>query len=293
MDIDTNDLPGTQQVELRRLASELSRRLAAEFIFCFALQRFDVQRTHCFAAKVDKQWFHVDIMVVYGDNEQRSLSDIHHLANSVATDGLQYAAVVVAHAEAMQRLADGGDAFLSTVFQRAALLYSRTHVLPSRKMFVCFETLLQQTREGWRRWFSNSCQFMDCAGYCLMEDKFSMAVFMVHQAVEQACKAMLKVMLHMRPSTHNLTWMLKLCRSLAPEIASVFPRDTPEDQALFKLLRSSYMDSRYAAEFTVDEDAAWTLYYRASTLLRIAGNVCNERIREMEALVGNPQFALP
>ncbi|HWK98766.1 MAG TPA: HEPN domain-containing protein [Parapedobacter sp.] len=146
--------------------------------------------------------------------------------------------------------------------------------------------MLKQTREGWRRWFSNSCQFMDCASYCLMEDKFNMAVFMVHQAVEQACKAMLKVMLHMRPSTHNLAWMLKLCRSLAPEIASVFPRESPEDKTLFNLLKSSYMDSRYAAEFAVNEEAAWTLYYRASILMQIAGKLCNKRIAELEELVG-------
>lgn len=292
MDIDTNDLPAAQQVTLRRLANELSRRLATEFIFCFALQRFDVQRTHCFAPKVNKKWFHVDILLVYNDSEQRCPPDILHLANSVAMDELQYAAVVMPYAEAMQNLADG-ETFVCTVFQQGAVLHSRTNVLPPRKVFVCHETLLLQTREGWRRWFNNSCQFMDCASYCLMEDKFNMAVFMVHQAVEQACKAMLKVMLHMRPSTHNLAWMLKLCRTLAPEISSVFPRDNPEDKTLFNLLKSSYMDSRYAADFSVNEEEAWTLYYRASTLLQIAGKLCNKRIMELEELVGAPPITHP
>src|SRR3546814_7558931 len=77
-----------------------------------------------------------------------------------------------------------GDAFVCAVFQHGALLHSGTNALPSRKVFVCHETLLQQTREGWRRWFNNSCQFMDCAGYCLMEHKFSMAVFMIHRSEE-------------------------------------------------------------------------------------------------------------
>src|SRR5690606_22891962 len=99
-------------------------------------------------------------------------------------------------------------------------------------------------------------------------------------------------MLYMRPNTHNLAWMLKLCSTLAPEIASVFPRDTPEDKALFNLLKSSYMDSRYAAGFVVNEDAAWAIYYRASTLLRIAGELCNKRIAELEELVGLPQLSI-
>lgn len=287
MDIDPNDLAAAQQAVLRRLAKELTGRLAAEFIFCFALQRYEAQTAHCFTPKISRRWFRADILLVYNDSEQRCLADIHHLANSVEIAEHQYAAVVMTHAEAMQQLADG-DAFVSTVFQYGALLHSHTNTLPPRSVFVCHETLLQQTREGWRRWFNNSCQFMDCAGYCLMEDKFNMAVFMIHQTVEQACKAMLKVMLYMRPNTHNLAWMLKLCATLAPEISSVFPRDNPEDKSLFNLLKKSYMDSRYAAAFSVNEAEAWTLYYRASTLLRIAGDLCNKRIAELEERVGVP-----
>lgn len=118
-----------------------------------------------------------------------------------------------------------------------------------------------------------------------MEQKFNMAIFMIHQTVEQACKAILKVMLYLRPNTHNLAWMLKLCCTLAPGITSVFPRDNPEEKALFNLLKSGYMDSRYAAGFTVSEEDAWTLYDRAAKLLRIAGDLCNHRIAALEGLI--------
>ena len=284
MDIEPSDLTDKQQVALRELANELTRRIATEFIFCFALQRYEVQHTHCFTSNVNKSWFRADILLICNLG-QHDLSKTHHLANNIAVDEHQYAALVMSNEEAMKGLEDG-DAFVCSVFQRGALLYSRSNKLPSHKTFVCHETLLQQTRAGWQRWFNNSCQFMDCATYCLMEHKFNMAVFMLHQTVEQACKAMLKVMLHKRPNTHNLAWMLKLCCTLAPEIASVFPRDNPEEKALFNLLKSSYMDSRYAAGFTVKEEMAWTLYYRAATLLRIAGELCNKRIAELEEWVG-------
>lgn len=291
IDIDLNDLPAAQQVVLRQLASELTGRMATEFIFCFALQRYNVQRAHCFAPKTSRQWFSADILVVYNDSESRCRHNVQHLANSVHLDKHQYAAVVIAHTEAMERLA-AGDPFVCNVFQRAALLYSHSNVPPPRKVFVCHETLLRQTREGWRRWFNNSCQFMDCAGYCLMERKFNMAVFMIHQTVEQACKAMLKVMLHLRPNTHNLAWMLKLCCTLAPEIAMAFPRDNPKDKTLFNLLKSSYMDSRYAAGFVVNEKDAWALYYRASALLRIAGDLCNQRIADLEKFTIPPHSGM-
>src|SRR5690606_2703829 len=125
-----------------------------------------------------------------------------------------------------------GDSFICSVFGRAAMLYSRGETLPQRQGFVCRKTLLRQTRRGWRRWFNTSCQFMDCAAYCLMDGNFGLAVFMVHQTVEQACKAIIKVMMHTRSNTHNLAWMLKLCSGVIPEIRTVFPRNTRQEKAL-------------------------------------------------------------
>lgn len=46
------------------------------------------------------------------------------------------------------------------------------------------------------------------------------------------------------------------------------------------------MDSRYAAGFSVRGEETLTLYYRASKLLRITGDLCNKRIAELEELVG-------
>lgn len=285
IDIELNRLPADQQKVLHKLADTISKRVDTAFVFCFAFQQYEVHRAHCFDIRTDKQWLHADILLVYQDDEQRGANQIQYLVNSVDLEECQYAVVIMRYAEVMERL-DAKEPFVCNVFRHGALLYSHTDNLPKyNKGVVCYETLLQQTKEGWCRWFTNSCQFMDCATYCLMEHKYKMAVFMVHQTVEQACKAMLKVMLHMRPNTHNLTWMLKLCSTLAPEIASVFPRDSPQEQSLFNKLKSSYMDSRYAATFTISEEDTWVLYYRAAAILRIAGNLCNKRIAEMEKLL--------
>ena len=292
MDIDPSELSVAQQAALRQMVQQLTERIDTSYLFCFALQKHESKYKHCFAQQTTKKWFQADILLVYSDNEQRCLCDIQHLANNLNTQEYQYTAVVMGYEEAMQRLTMG-DAFVCGIFRHGALLYSRREALPERQGFVCYETLLQKTREGWRRWFNNSCQFMDCAAYCLMERNFPMAVFMVHQTIEQACKAMLKVMLHMRPNTHNLPWMLKLCSSIAPEIASIFPRDTPAEKVLFKLLKSSYNDYRYAAGFEVKEEQAWVIYYRASSLLKIAGELSNRRIVEMEGLVGNGKHLMP
>ena len=292
MDIDPGELSVAQQAALRQMAKKLTERIDTSHIFCFALQKHASKYQHCFAQQTTRKSFQADILFVYSEDEQRCSHDIQHLANNLNTQEHQYTMVVMGYDEAMQRLTVG-DAFVCGVFRRGALLYSKQEALPERQGFVCYETLLQKTREGWWRWFNNSCQFMDCAAYCLMERNFPMAVFMIHQTIKQACKAMLKVMLHMRPNTHNLPWMLKLCSSIVPEISSIFPRDTPEEKTLFKLLKSSYNDYRYAAGFEVKEEQAWAIYYRASSLLKIAGELSNQRIAEMEGLVGNATASVP
>lgn len=284
LDIDPTELNVAQQAALQAVINKLTKRIATKYIFCFALQRHESHHKHCFVSQSTKRRLSINILLVYADDEQRTLVDIQHLANSFTIDECQCAAVVIRHADAMGRFA-ASDAFVCNVFRYGALLYSQNNVLPNREGFVCHRTLLQQTREGWRRWFNNSCQFMDCAAYCLAEHNFCLAVFMLHQTVEQACKAMLKVMLYMRPNTHNLAWMLKLCSTLAPEIATVFPQDHEEDKALFRLLKESYNDCRYAAGFNVKEEEAWAIYYRVSSLMHIAGELCNRRIADMERLL--------
>lgn len=284
MDIDLRELSSAQQAALKQLIKTLSSRIDTTYIFCFALNRYESHHTHCFAQQVHTQKLQADMLLVYGNQESRCLHEIQHLATSLSTATYQYTAVAVHHTDALQRLGNG-DPFICKVFSQAALLYSRGEVLPQRQGFMCRKTLLKQTRQGWQRWFNTGCQFMDCAAYCLMDGNFGLAVFMVHQAIEQACKALIKVMLHMRPNTHNLAWMLKLCSSLIPEIHTIFPRNTPREKALFNLLKGSYIDCRYAASFDVQEEEAWTLYYRASALLRLAGEWCNQRIKTMEAWV--------
>lgn len=284
MDIDFNELSMAQQTALKQFVQTLNNRVDTIYIFCFALTRYESHHIHCFAPHTHTQGLQADILLVCGNRESRSTHEIQHLAASISTAAYQYTAVAVHHAEAMRRL-ESGDPFVCKVFSHAALLYSSGEALPRRQRFVCRKTLLEQTRVGWRRWFNTSCQFMDCAAYCLMDGNFGLAIFMVHQTVEQACKAVIKVMLHMRPNTHNIAWMLKLCGSLIPEIHTIFPRDTPREKALFNLLKGSYIDCRYGTSFDVQEEEAWALYYRASALLRVAGEWCNRRIQVMEALV--------
>lgn len=287
MDIDLHELSTAQQTAFRQFIKTLCNRIDTVYVFCFALRRYESHHIHCFAEQTHELGLQADMLIVYRSGGSTCMHEIQHLATNLSVATHQYTAVAVHHTEAVQRL-ENGDPFLCKVFGQAAILYSADEPLPRKQGFISRKTLLEQTRRDWRRWFNTSCQFMDCAAYCLMDSNFGLAVFMVHQTVEQACKAIIKVMLHTQSNTHNLSWMLKLCSSLIPEVRSIFPRNSPREKALFNLLKGSYIDCRYAASFDVREEEAWVLYYRASALLRVAGESCNRWINAMEAWAREP-----
>src|SRR5690606_6780372 len=233
MDITLTELHEAQQKALKQFIETITARVATAYLFCFALQQRQSIYTHCFAPPTRVLWFQADLLLIYRDEESRCVNEIRNQANNLSNSQHQYITVAMPCREAMSLL-ETGDPFINQVFSQGTLLYCRGVKLPRRLGYVCHNTWLQNMRREWRRWFSAGCQFMDCAAYCLMDSNFGMAVFMVHQTIEQACKAVIKVLLHIGSNTHNLAWMLKLCSSLIPEIATLFPRNSPDERALFK-----------------------------------------------------------
>lgn len=278
MEMDLGDLNIRKQSALREMAQRVADNINTAFIFCFSFQKHESTYTSCFAKEYSLSCFQADILLIYKDEEARRDNEILQFVNGLSSSTCDYVAIAYS-VETIKMLLDEGDFFLSTVFRKGVLLYSEDVSLPNRKKFVSHESLLRQTREGCVRWFSTSAHFMDCAVYCIMEGHFGLGVFMIHQAIEQICRGLLSVLMQAHHATHNLSWMLKLCSSFAPKIAFLFPRDTPQEKALFKILRSSYLDSRYAEKFEVKEHDCWILYERAVELRRIAGELCEGRIR--------------
>lgn len=58
----------------------------------------------------------------------------------------------------------------------------------------------------------------------------------------------------------------------------VFPQNTEEENNLFKLLKSGYIDARYSKDFTITQEELQTLIHRVTQLKDIAERICKERI---------------
>lgn len=68
--------------------------------------------------------------------------------------------------------------------------------------------------------------------------------FLLHQAVELTYRAVLLSLMEKETHTHSIKALIKHSRRVAPQLAAVFPRDTPEERQLVHLLEESYLKAR-------------------------------------------------
>ncbi|MFO0758674.1 MAG: hypothetical protein U0359_19425 [Byssovorax sp.] len=93
---------------------------------------------------------------------------------------------------------------------------------------------------------------------------------------------MLLVLTAYKPKVHNLEDLGKRAGDLHPSLRHVFPRGTPEDDRLFKLLKRAYVDARYDPTFMITrEELDGHRRARARELRSWVEAVCRERIEAM------------
>ena len=80
------------------------------------------------------------------------------------------------------------------------------------------------------------------------------------------------------PKEHRLTELMNRCKRFTTEIFKAFPRDTPEEERLFKLLERAYVESRYNPDFEITKEDIDALLPKVERLRDIVERVCTAQI---------------
>ena len=105
-----------------------------------------------------------------------------------------------------------------------------------------------------------------------------MASFHLHQATENLLRVIPMVFCLYGHKDHDLNELMKHCKMFTTEIFSAFPRDTPEEQRLFKLLQRAYIESRYNPNFEITKADIDALVPKVEHLRDITEKVCKRQI---------------
>jgi HEPN domain-containing protein len=104
---------------------------------------------------------------------------------------------------------------------------------------------------------------------------YPLAAFHLHQAAEQLYTGIIYSITGLRVQTHNLDKLYRYSRYLVQGLAAIFPRDTVREKSLFKLLQSSYIQSRYSINYRITPIECTILNNRIVKLLQLCQAIKN------------------
>lgn len=191
--------------------------------------------------------------------------------------------MVLAHGvETLEKNTAYCNPFFSAVFNNGLLLYSADGVLyNSERPTVNPQKRLAEAVSQWYHRCDMAAGFKRSIDQIMEDGFYNVAVFLMHQVVEQACIGMIWVFMGYKSDMHNLKRLLYICGCFSKRPMQHFLANDA-DAALLSLLMKSYSAARYKDDFKVAEQDGKKLQQLTEGFLAMAKQMCNKKFKEME-----------
>lgn len=277
-----------QREVLRETLARVAEALKPEAIICYGCRQVSREGWSAFEpASTRHTVSQYDVLIVTRPEEKYNDHEVWDKLQRFNGEAIRLIAVV--HPlRAVQEAIQKGSRFFITVCRQGVLVYGEA------KPEVGLETVPaipgDQTR--WAHHFGLAHQFLSGAEHYLLNAQPSLAVFMLHQATEHACIALIYACLGYRSTTHNLSRLLALTENIGVGLSDLFPRHTEVEKELFSLLVRAYGGVRYRQSFTICLEDATMLVARVKELVRVTERIYNEfqKERGADGITGVRQF---
>jgi HEPN domain-containing protein len=214
-----------------------------------------------------------DLLVITRTDDRRSDYELQDIIENRCRDRVAVTALVHDIGYINKRLSEG-QYFFALLDIEGILLYDSRRVPLVKACMPNIEEVKWLAQRDFERWGQQARAFFRSAEFNLDISEWKIATFLLHQAAEQAYQAILLVFTGYKPTTHNLDKLRRYTNRFSVELAMIFPRDNPEEDDVFRLLSSGYVDARYKEEFMITEEEVRLLLERVRRLLDITERVC-------------------
>lgn len=177
--------------------------------------------------------------------------------------------------------------FETEIKREGIILYDSGEYKLARRRKLDFEEIKERAQKYYNEKTEWANDFLMAYDGLYKHDRYKIASFQLHQATENLLRVIPMVFILYGHKDHNLTVLMKACKEYAPEIFKVFPRDTPEEERLFKLLERAYVESRYNPDFEITKEDIDALLPKVERLRDIVEKVCTAQIDYYNKLCGN------
>jgi HEPN domain-containing protein len=271
-------LPAERQQQLRAVAKIITTVIRPEKIILYGI----------FAPASPGPDFHIldqfpsvagnyEILVVTGKNDFRCDHSLQDLVESRCRF-VTPVTVLVHDIEYVNRQLSQGQYFFSLFLRNAVLLYDAGSTPLAEAAPPNLIRIRDTAKADYEKWWSRAAAFFKSALFNTQQREWWLAIFLLHQAAEQTYHAILLAFTGYKPCTHNLDKLRRYTSSFSIGLAMLFPRNTPDEDRLFKLLQQGYVDARYKEGYSITEEEVGLLTDRVGKLQSIAANICGNRL---------------
>ncbi|UKJ07903.1 HEPN domain-containing protein [Solitalea lacus] len=269
-----------QDKALQILIKALVEKYKPERILCFGRVRSSNQSSSCFLASCDQSTYHYFLLMITSEST-RIEHQVQDFVNYHFTAGK---ITILSHGrETIHEAVLKNSRFFSTVSSQGCLLYAsdglfHPTIAPELNPIQTFE----KAKKHYEHRFPMAKGFLNAAMETWDSGHYNVAIFILHQVMEQSLAALIRVYIAYRTDIHHLGRLLDLCRCFLTEPDALFPRNTKEEQRLFMLLNNSYSAARYKDSFDVSGQDATLLYEKVGVFLESVEHLCKNQLAAFE-----------
>jgi predicted nucleotidyltransferase/HEPN domain-containing protein len=191
--------------------------------------------------------------------------------------------IVHSLADVNDQLARGRPFFVDIIEQGLVLYETEGHAFDPPKPLT-LDAVRMEARAHFDQWFPKAQTAMRTFQLQRAEgDTYEWrneAAFSLHQAAERLYHCVLLVLGLYRPKSHKLNFLRSQAESLAPELITIWPRDTKFAQRCFELLRQAYVNARYSKHYRISAEELEWLADRIEALAASVETLCQSRIEK-------------
>lgn len=267
-----------QSTALQSKISQIATETKAEMILCFGIRTSHVFIWSSFLQASDEvRSMECDLVLLTKEKDKAKRDELLESVMKHNNAALKFTVLVHGIETIAEKLKEGHH-FFSTLLQKGDVLFDSQ----AFSLTVSGSTpLAVSTIESyWTKRYDLANHFFQGATHALSEGWNEQAVFMLHQAVEHTCTALIKVYLGYRASSHKLSTLLSMLDNFSLlHTIKVFPRITPEEIRLFTVLEKAYSHSRYDEKYSVSTETVDALRMEVEQFLQIARALFNKKVQ--------------
>lgn len=276
-------LPTSQRQQLETAKRLIIQAVHPEKIILFGAYSVGAEAA-LFTANLPAGLRAYDLLVITRNEDRRSDYELQDIIENRCRSEVPVTVLVHDIGYVNQRIAEG-HYFFSMIRDEAILLYDAGKTILVAAGPPDLSRIRVMAQRDFDRWRRQAWAFFRSAEFNLQQDEWRMAVFLLHQAAEQMYQAILLAFMGYKPTTHNLDKLRRYTNRFSIELALLFPRDSEEEDRLFRLLASGYVDARYKEDFVISGSDIQALTERIRRLLEIAERICRNRLLNLEKRV--------